>query len=244
MFQTIAYRFGQTIMRKYAQMLLNMEVVQHARLPAGPRIFAANHPTTTDPFLLLALTAAPISILVTESCFKVPLFGHYLQTAGHIPVLQGDGRAAFDEARQLLNEGRTIGIFPEGVLSPLEGGLCQSVCRPHTGVARLALMTGAPVIPIGIGLQPKQVWFHELHIDGVTEMARWYFHGKYAITIGEPLYFEGDAENREQVRSVSDRVMDYINRLAHESMARVQAPQSLATHATLTTQHTVSPSLA
>jgi 1-acyl-sn-glycerol-3-phosphate acyltransferase len=63
------------------------------------------------------------------------------------------GRPAFDEAVQQLNSGYNIGIFPEGALNPLEGG----VWRAHTDVARLAATTPVPVIPIGIALQGERI---------------------------------------------------------------------------------------
>ena len=68
-------------------------------------------------------------------CFQMPVLGCFLQGAGHIPVLARNGRAAFDAAAELLKEGKTVGIFPEGAQSPLEGGACPA----HTGVARLPL---------------------------------------------------------------------------------------------------------
>ena len=83
------------------------------------------------------------SALISETLFKVPLLGRYLHAAGHIPVVPGNGRAAFEEAKRRLNNGQTIMIFPEGSLSPRGG----DVYPPKTGMVRLSLSTGAPVIP-------------------------------------------------------------------------------------------------
>jgi 1-acyl-sn-glycerol-3-phosphate acyltransferase len=207
--------------------MLDMDVVQHAPLPEGPKIFAANHPTTTDPFLILTLTAEPMSILITEMCFKVPVFGDYLRAAGHIPVIKDNGRAAFDGAVQLLAAGQNVGIFPEGALSPLNGSL--GFCKPRTGAARLALISGAPVVPIGIHLQHERIRFHETAVDGDTEVARWYLNGPYAVTVGEPMRFDGDVEDWEYVRSVSTRVMGRIVQLSQESALRMSLSQAPAT---------------
>ena len=225
MLQTPLYQIGKTVMTAYAHALFDLDVALDAPLPAGPKIFAPNHPTTIDPFVLPTVTTEQMHILVTESCFKLPLFGRYLRAAGHVPVVHTNGRAAFDEALQLLKSGQTLGLFPEGALSPLDGGLrAGALARPHTGLARLALLTGAPVIPVGIYLQPEHIHFYEVHIDHDTEVARWYFHGPYAITIGESLRFDGDAEDRAYVRSVTDRIAQRISRLTQRSAMRVERP--------------------
>jgi 1-acyl-sn-glycerol-3-phosphate acyltransferase len=161
-------------------------------------------------------------------CFKVPVVGRFLWQAGHVPVVDGNGRAAFERAVELLKAGRTVVIFPEGALSPLEGG----VCPPHTGVARLALITGAPVIPVGIHLQREHIHFRETTVDGKSEVARWYFHGPYAVTVGDPMRFEGDVEDHELVRSVSQRIMQRIAWLACESEERIRKSQAFDPRAT------------
>jgi 1-acyl-sn-glycerol-3-phosphate acyltransferase len=207
--------------------MLDMDVVRHAPLTDGPKIIAANHPTTIDPFLMLTLVPEQMSILVTGICFKMPVFGRYLWLAGHVPVVSGNGRAAFDEAKRLLQAGRTIGIFPEGTLSPLEGGL--GFHGPRTGAVRLSLSTGAPIVPVGIHLQRERIRFIEGQAGSEIGVARWYSHGPYAVTVGKPMRLEGDAEDREHVRLVSARIMQRIIRLSQESAHRVQGAQALGT---------------
>jgi 1-acyl-sn-glycerol-3-phosphate acyltransferase len=217
--------FGRAVMRLYTWAMLDMDVQYQAPLPAGPKIIAANHPTTIDPFFLLTLVSGPMSILVTGMCFKAPVFGRYLRLAGHVPVVSGNGRAAFEEARQLLQAGRTIGIFTEGALSPIEGGI--GFHKPRTGTARLALSTGAPVIPVGIHLHREGIRYVDTRLDDVSAVARWYLRGPYAMTIGQALRFEGDVEDRDRVRAISDRIMRRIASLSHESARRLQASRRL-----------------
>jgi len=226
MFQSVFYWAGRAVMDLYARMALDTRVQWQTRLPAGPKIIAANHPTTLDPFLLLTIGFDQMSILVTESAFKVPGFGRYLQAAGHVPVFQANGRAAFDEAVRLLHAGRTVGIFPEGALSPLDGGLCHG----HTGVARLALKTKVPVVPVGIALHRPRIRFMNTHIDEIVETARWYLRGPYTLTVGEPLYFKGDVDDRDYVRAVTDRILGDIARLEQQSAARVARDVARLTH--------------
>jgi len=210
---------GRSLVGSYADLTLNLDVSWHAPLPDGPKIIAANHPTTVDPALVMMLAPKQSSILVHETLFKVPVLGRYLQRAGHVPVVPGNGRAALEEAKRLLEAGRTIVIFPEGALSPLEGGFH----KPHTGAARLSLSTGAPIIPVGIHLERERVQLIETEVDGRTEVGRLYLQGPYTMTVGEPMALAGDVEDREYVRSVSTRIMRRIMSLSQESALRLQA---------------------
>jgi 1-acyl-sn-glycerol-3-phosphate acyltransferase len=224
MLQKIWYRFGRSLVDMYASALFKMDVVRHAPLPEGPKIIAPNHPSTTDPALMLTLVEERASILISETLFKVPVLGRYLRAAGHIPVIHGNGRSAFEEAKALLEAGHTVVIFPEGAISPLDGGFHKA----HTGVARLALSTGAPVVPVGIGLDRQRIQLAETIVDGKPEVGTWYIRGPYAVTVGEPLWFAGDVEDRGYVRSVAERIMGRIIKLAGQSTCRIAGSQSSA----------------
>src|SRR5512137_1672690 len=95
-------RLGRLAAGLYGHTLLEMDVERRAPLPAGAKIIAPNHPATTDPFLMMGLVHEPISILITDMCFQVPLLGRYLRAAGHVPVVDGHGQAAFEEAVKRL----------------------------------------------------------------------------------------------------------------------------------------------
>jgi 1-acyl-sn-glycerol-3-phosphate acyltransferase len=220
MIEQITNRAGRQIAGLYGKALLNVNVEWQAPLPSGPKIIAANHPTTTDPFLLMGLIGEPMSILITESCFKLPGLGAFLRAAGHVPVVSGNGKAALDEGIRLLRDGRTVGIFPEGVLSPLDQIDRGGCWAPHTGVARLALATGAPVIPVGISLDPARIVFRDTLIDGVTEQMRWVFRGPYFVTAGRPMTVTGTLDDRAGVRLAAARIMNRVAGLAQHSTSR------------------------
>lgn len=222
MLQHAWYSCGRSAIAVCSRLMLRLDTVHHVQLPAGPKIIAANHPTTTDPILITQLTSKPMHILITGRCFKIPVVGRALRLAGQVPVIGGRERAAFDEAYQLLRSGQNVAIFPEGALSPPEGGLQ----RPHTGMARLAMLTGAPVIPVGISLQHERIHCGETTIDHDTEIARWYLGGPYAMTAGEPIRCSGSAEDREAVRSVSQAIMLRIANLCLESASRLYASRA------------------
>ena len=214
------YRLGRGAVSLFTRVALHMDVQWRGPLPGGPKILAANHPTTTDPFFILTLLSDQTSVLVTGGAFEVPLFGAYLRNAGHVPVLRGSGGATIREAAELLKSGRTVAIFPEGALSPLEGGI--GFHRPRSGVARLALTSGAPVIPVGIGLQQDRIRTVAVEMEGQQEEGRFYTGGRYAVTVGKPMWFEGNVDNWDYVRLVSGRIMQRIVCLSQQSALRIQ----------------------
>jgi 1-acyl-sn-glycerol-3-phosphate acyltransferase len=219
--QKLINRTGATLIGTYMRHALNLDVVQHGSFPTGAKILAANHPTTTDPFYLLSLVQEPMYMLVTEMAFKDPVLGPMLTAAGHIKVERENGRAAFDQAVQRLKSGKTIGIFPEGSLSPRDGG----ICRLKTGTVRLALEAGVPIIPVGIHLDRARIQSIDMTRGDISETARWYLRGPYAITTGEPMTFTGSIEDHDYVRAKSNELAAHITQLTCESMARVAACQ-------------------
>ena len=214
------YWMGRTMVGLYTSLALEMDIVHQAGWPAGPKIVAANHPTTTDPFFLLSIVPEQMSILVTGMAFEVPVFGDYLRAAEHIPVMDGQGTVALEQAVRQLERGRAIGIFPEGALSPLTGGL--GFHPAHTGTVRLALSTRAPIVPVGIGLDTARIQFAEVTAATQSETARWYTSGPYALTVGRAIYLDGEIDDLAYVRSASQHVMQTIAHLAHQSSQRIR----------------------
>jgi 1-acyl-sn-glycerol-3-phosphate acyltransferase len=216
MVQKLLHLASMTVVRLYVWLMLRLDVSWQAPFPAGPKLIVANHPSTTDPFYLALLSPQPISLLILESLFLIPIFGVYLRWSGHIPVVPGKGRTAFDAARWLLSRGRSVALFPEGDLSPQEGGFLP----PRTGAARLALLAGAPIIPIGIYVPREQSRAIVSTVDGKRLVGHWYLRGRYGVTVGQAMYFNGDVEDRRHVNAVSDDIMGRIISLARESEHR------------------------
>ncbi|HQH36361.1 MAG TPA: lysophospholipid acyltransferase family protein [Anaerolineaceae bacterium] len=213
----LMYWFSRPVVRTYTGTMLKMNVLQHAAFPKGAKIIAANHPSTTDPFYVASVVGKQSFIMIRDLLFKVPVLGEYLRRSGHIPVEAGKGQEAIDAALQYLSEGKTVIIFPEGHLSPLEGGFYPV----RTGVARLALASGAPVIPVGIHLERSRIHAIKSTVRGQVEYGMWYLRGPYNVTIGNPLRFTGDVEDHSHVRSVAQTVMHHIIELARESEIRM-----------------------
>lgn len=117
-----------------------------------PLIVASNHISPFDPIVLTAacrkVGLAP-AFLAHAGPFQTPVVGAFLRATGHIRVDRGTASAplALDGARRVLAEGRQVVIYPEGRIS-LDPGLWPE--RGKTGVGRLVLATGAPVIPVAV----------------------------------------------------------------------------------------------
>ncbi len=220
----LLYHVSRPVVLSYAGTMLKTDVLKHAQFPQGAKIFAANHPTTTDPFFVAGLVRQQSFILINDLLFQVPVLGEYLRRSGHIPVKVGSGPAAIDAALERLAAGQNIIIFPEGALSPEKGGFYPA----RTGVARLALASGAPVIPVGIHLNWDKIHTIRSTVRGQVEYGRWYLRGPYNVTFGQPLIYQGSVEDHKYVRTVAESVMHHIIELAHESKERMnRAPGAL-----------------
>jgi 1-acyl-sn-glycerol-3-phosphate acyltransferase len=218
LFQKPAYFIGRALIRLYALVMFKLDILREAKMPPGAKIFVVNHPSATDPFMIHLVTKEPLNVLITESAFDVPVFGKFLRTIGEIPVPLENGSCALDQAHQYLREGKSVCIFIEGRISPVQGGFLP----PRTGAARLALMSGAPIIPVGIYLRREIALRIRSKISGRQTEGYWYLRGPYAMTVGEALRFEGDVEDREYVRHLSDGIMREVKFLAHESERRTR----------------------
>lgn len=113
------------------------------RVPArGPVILAANHANLLDGPLLVGMSPRPVHFLVKREMFSGPV-GAVLRGVGQVPVRRDSAdRAAIGTALSVLDDGRVLGVFPEGTRG--EGDFAQV----RGGLAYLALRSGAPVVPV------------------------------------------------------------------------------------------------
>lgn len=122
------------------------------RLPGGPLIVVSNHTSYADG-VLLALACRErgrsLRLLATAGVFRTPVLGPVVRSLGFIPVHRGsaDAADALDAAAEALAAGEAVGLFPEGRLTRHPGHWPE---RSKTGAVRLALRTGAPVVPVAM----------------------------------------------------------------------------------------------
>lgn len=116
-------------------------------LPAeGPAIVAPNHKSFVDAFFIGIATRRHVRYMAKAELFRGPL-AWLLPRLGAFPVRRGEGDAeALKTARRILRAGGLVVVFPEGtrVQAP------DALGSPHHGAARLALETGAPIVPAAI----------------------------------------------------------------------------------------------
>ena len=112
----------------------------------GPVIFACNHRSFLDPFILGTLARRPLYFVAKQELFTNPLLRWFISSLGAFPVARGTGdNGAMDTARAILERGDCVVIFPEG--TRVRPGPLGPARR---GVGRLALETGAPVLPVAV----------------------------------------------------------------------------------------------
>ena len=226
MFQKILYITSLSFVRMFALIMLRLDIRRHGTQPTSPMIYVANHPSATDPFLIHMISEKQVNVLITAKAFTVPFFGWFLQRVQEIPVPLKQGSTALEQARRHLQKGRSVAIFIEGQISPQEGGFLP----PRSGAARLALYSGAPIVPVGIFLHRERCLNIRSSITGgIPSEARWYLRGPYAITIGQPTHYEGDAEDRENLLHISETIMDRIRNLVTEGEVRIQSRKLVPT---------------
>ena len=150
-----AYRLlHRSGLRAVLQRVYRIDVVGAERVPAtGGAILVANHESIWDPFVLAVATMREIHYLAKAELFRSPPLAAVLRSLNAFPVERGAGdRAAIAEAAERLDRGELLGIFPQGTSKP------ERQNGWHRGAARLALATGASVVPVrlsGTGPLPR-----------------------------------------------------------------------------------------
>jgi 1-acyl-sn-glycerol-3-phosphate acyltransferase len=186
---------------------------------SGPAILASNHLAVADSFFLPLVVRRRITFLAkseyfTGSGLKGWLKRWFFTAVGQVPIDRTDAdaaQAALDTAERLLGKGKLLGMYPEGTRSP-DGRLYKG----KTGLARLALQTGVPVIPVAmIGT----------NVVNPPGSKMWGF-GRVTVRFGKPMdfsRFEGLAGNRFIERAVADEVIYELMELSGQECVDIYA---------------------
>ncbi|MFD6515339.1 lysophospholipid acyltransferase family protein [Rhodococcus sp. NPDC060176] len=176
---------------------------QHNIPKKGPVILAGNHRAVVDSFFLVLMVRRRITFVAKSEYFtgtgvKGAMQRWFFGGAGQVPIDRSGAdasRAALDTAIGILDKGGVWGIYPEGTRSP-DGCLYKG----KTGAIRVALETGAPVIPVVV---------HGGDAVNPPGTRMWRF-SKVRITVGEPIDFSRYRELRGYqavVRAATDELM-------------------------------------
>jgi 1-acyl-sn-glycerol-3-phosphate acyltransferase len=204
------------ILKSYAWLSHRSCVVSgNLSLPRGAKIIALNHTEGCDPFLLPLFLEELPHFLLQDGLFTIPVIGNLLKQSGQIPVYRGTERAreAFDQACQLLHEGKTIVIFPEGKQVPADQRI-----PAKTGTVRMALETGAPIIPSGLYVPPGNLVKLKFHFNGCQRSGSLQLSGKSYMRFGAAWKPANDLTNGKQINihAETDELMNRIYRLVSE----------------------------
>lgn len=200
-----------------AQIFIRVEKVGAENVPKHGRvILAGNHPSPMDPVLLFGGLRRNVSFLAAEFLFGKPVLGHLLRWMGHIRVDRGTDKAleaAIVGERVLAHDGVVV-IFPSGrITRPGEP------YQAKTGVARMALATGSPIVPFYLSGTER------ILVAGRPRPMR-----RVRMIFGEPIPVPREPlPTTEQLADLTRRVVDASNRLSLTLTTTARLPCSRRT---------------
>jgi 1-acyl-sn-glycerol-3-phosphate acyltransferase len=210
------YYLGRFIITPLARLVYRPHIEGRGRVPkSGPVIFASNHLSFLDSIAIPVAAPRPVHFLAKASYFEGSgargwASREFFTAIGAVPVQRGAGQAALDaldQQRVLLEQGGAVALYPEGTRS-LDGRLYKG----RTGVAFLALQTGAPVVPVGL-IGTDAVMPVGAKLPSVSP--------RVTVRFGEPLDLShhGAATSGRARRLATDDIMAAIHRLSGQELA-------------------------
>jgi 1-acyl-sn-glycerol-3-phosphate acyltransferase len=217
------YPAARAILKPTFHALWRITVTGRENVPAsGPAIVCPNHTSVIDSFLLPAVLPRRITFVGKAEYLDNWKTRHLFPALGMVPIDRSGGDAsqrALDIAAEILEDGELFGIYPEGTRS--RDGVLH---KGRTGAARLALRTGAPLLPVGIrgtrDIQPPGA-------SAPRPFRSCEFH------IGRPLdatRYAARAEDRLVLRQLTDEVMYEIRQLSGQEYVNEYAGSTAAVH--------------
>ena len=169
----------------------------------GPYLICANHQTALDPFFLCyAMRRQQPHFMAKAELFRIPLLGFLIRKLGAYPVNRnGKDVGAVKHVIKLLEEGKSVGIFPQGTrcaVKPLRD------CDVKAGAGLIVARAGVQVLPVYIGMKNQ----------------KWRFLRRVRVVVGEPIPFERfgyDKEKAGEYARISSEIYEEICRLGEQS---------------------------
>ena len=185
----------------------------------GPVIIASNHLSFSDSIFMPLVVPRKVTFLAKSEYFTSPGPKGLLKkltfiALGQVPVDRSGGRrseAALITGLKVLAEGKCLGIYPEGTRSP-DGRLYKG----RTGIARLAIESGAPIIPVAM-FNTEKIQPTGTVVPKVMRVE---------MIFGAPMYFEGDSTDLLYLRDVTDKIMATIQSLSGQEYVDTYATKA------------------
>jgi 1-acyl-sn-glycerol-3-phosphate acyltransferase len=186
---------------------------------SGPVIIASNHLSFSDSIFMPLVVPRKVTFLAKSEYFTSPGPKGLLKkltfiALGQVPVDRSGGRrseAALIAGLKVLAEGKCLGIYPEGTRSP-DGRLYKG----RSGIARLAIDSGAPVIPVAM-FNTEKIQPTGTVVPKVMRVE---------MIFGEPMYFEGDSTDLLHLRDVTDKIMTAIQAMSGQEYVDTYATKA------------------
>jgi 1-acyl-sn-glycerol-3-phosphate acyltransferase len=206
------YAFARAVLVPLLKTLFRWRLIGKENIPrSGPVVIAANHISYFDPLChayMIDRSKRKCRFFAKSELWKNPFLKFVLTHAHQIPVQRGSGESGpVEKAIEWLGRDELVVIYPESTittnpdLTPMQG---------KTGVGRVALATGAPVVPVA-------VWgSHWVRPKGRKPVWRW--RRLIVLKAGPPMYFADLAgrTDAEAAREVTDRVIGELDGLVRE----------------------------
>jgi 1-acyl-sn-glycerol-3-phosphate acyltransferase len=203
----VAYWVLKAILTPIMRLVFRVRVTGREHLPAsGPVIVAANHRSFIDSLFIPLVVPRRVTFVAKADYFDDPRTAWFFRAVGQIPIRREGGSAserALDSAAEVLGRGEVFGIYPEGTRTR-DGYLHKG----RTGVARISLRTGAPIVPCGLvgtdEIQPTD-----------RKVPR--FFRRVEINFGRPIdpaHYADRVDDRLVLRQITDEVMFEIRELS------------------------------
>jgi 1-acyl-sn-glycerol-3-phosphate acyltransferase len=189
--QPVVLKLTRAILKPFLLIFFRMSRIGREHVPDGAVILASNHRSFLDPFVVGICLNRPVYFVAKKELFDRRLAGWFLNCLGAFPIKRGESdEESVETAKQILARGDALVIFPEGTRIR-EGSLGTA----KRGVGRLALESGAPVVPVAV--------------HG-TERARrgWIVRPvKVKVRLGRPLTFpKVESASRQLATEVTARI--------------------------------------
>lgn len=224
----IIYAVAVAVVSTLVTVVTRLRVARHrgrrrvARaLPSGPVIIVANHASHVDGLVLAIVCrrlGRSVRMLATSGVFRAPVIGWLARRVGFIPVERGSSTAsrALEPAAAALAAGEAVAIFPEGRTTRDPARWPE---RAKTGAVRLALRTGAPVVPVAmVGTHRVIDRAHPVR----SLLSSLVLRPEVRTAVGEPIDVraiagvDADDPSPARVRELSDEVMAQVVDLVEE----------------------------
>ncbi|MFD1360574.1 lysophospholipid acyltransferase family protein [Lentibacillus salinarum] len=185
------YKFAKTAVSAIVYPLYRIRVIGKNNIPEnGPVIICSNHISNLDPPVVGITSPRDIYFMAKGELFEKPFLGKLLSGIQAFPVKRGMGdRNALRKGLKILENGNTLGLFPEGSRSK-----AGQLGKPLAGAGFFALRSNAVIVPCAI-IGPYKVG------------------GKLTVIYGEPMNMETYRQNKTSAKEAADAIMTEIRNL-------------------------------